>query len=188
MVRRRMPEWREEGRERGSALACTPLLKGLTWYTTGMTRFMPTRTGSSKGMCSKNLGRGQGQGWGTAGDGARALLPWDGRPRRAENFDPEHLLAGNSKGRSLAALVVCLIQFVCLYTQIRRVGSHPPADSPPSLLSARSLCNVFGSRRKSEPNFSMGCTEHVRCPVVCKLSVVPTLPPKKQIPTPTFGV
>jgi hypothetical protein len=30
----------------------------------------------------------------------------DGRPRRAENFDPEHLLAEDSKGRRLAARCV----------------------------------------------------------------------------------
>ena len=94
----------------------------------------------------------------------------DGRPRRAENFDPEHLLAGDSKSRSLAA--PCVFNTACVYLCVSARCSHPPADSPTSLLSARSLCNVFGLRRKWEQSFSVGCTEPVRCPGTCKLRVV----------------
>ena len=52
---------------------------------------------------------------GRAGDGARELLPWTAGPGMQKNFDPEHLLAEDSKGRSLAlVLYPCLIQiFSC---------------------------------------------------------------------------
>ena len=46
--------------------------------------------------------RGQGQCWGEAGDGARELLPWTANPGAQKHFDPEHPLAGDSKGSSLA--------------------------------------------------------------------------------------
>jgi len=46
-----------------------------------------------------------------AGDGARELLPWTAGPGAQKNLDPEHPLARDSKGRSLA-LVLYLIQFV----------------------------------------------------------------------------
>jgi hypothetical protein len=42
--------------------------------------------------------RGQVQCWGEAGDGARELLPWTANPGAQKHFDPEHLLAGDSKG------------------------------------------------------------------------------------------
>ncbi len=52
----------------------------------------------------------------------RALL--HGRPRRrgAEKFDPEHLLAEDSKGRSLAA--PCVFNTVCVYLCVF-ARSHP---------------------------------------------------------------
>ena len=46
-----------------------------------------------------------------AGEGARELFPWTAGPGTHKYFDPEHPLAGDSKGRSLA-LVLCLIHFV----------------------------------------------------------------------------
>ena len=48
--------------------------------------------------------RGQGQCWGEAGagDGARELLRWTANPGAQKHFDPEHPLAGDSKGSSLA--------------------------------------------------------------------------------------
>ena len=57
--------------------------------------------------------RGQGQGWGRAGDGARELLPRTAGPGTQKNFDPEHLLAKDSKSSCLPlVLYSCLIQFV----------------------------------------------------------------------------
>ncbi len=51
--------------------------------------------------------RGQGQCWGEAGagDGARELLPWTANPGAQKHFDPEHPLAGDSKGSSLALVL-----------------------------------------------------------------------------------
>jgi len=50
---------------------------------------------------------------GRAGDEARELLPWTAGPGAQKNFDPEHPLARDSKGRRLALLLYsCLIQFV----------------------------------------------------------------------------
>ena len=49
------------------------------------------------------------------------------RPRRPENFDPEHLLAEDSKGRSLAA--PCVYNTACVYLCVCARCSHPPADS-----------------------------------------------------------
>ena len=48
----------------------------------------------------------QGQCWGEAGDGARELLSWTANPGAQKHFNPEHPLAGDSKGSSLA-LVLC---------------------------------------------------------------------------------
>jgi hypothetical protein len=67
---------------------------------------------------------------------------------------------------------LCVFNTACVYLCVCARCSHPPADSPPSLLSARSLYNVFGLRRKWEQSFSRGCTEPVRCPGTCKLSDV----------------
>ena len=58
--------------------------------------------------------RGQGQCWGEADDAARKLLPWTAGPGAQKNFDPEHHfdpehpLARDSKGRSLA-LALCFL-------------------------------------------------------------------------------
>ena len=40
-------------------------------------------------------------GLGRAGDGTRELLPWTAGPDTQKNFDPEHPLARDSKGRNL---------------------------------------------------------------------------------------
>ena len=53
--------------------------------------------------------RGQGQCWGEAGDGARELLPWTANPGAQKHFDPEHPLAGDSKGSSLALVLYFLV-------------------------------------------------------------------------------
>jgi hypothetical protein len=68
-------------------------------------------------MVQRRRGQGgQGQarsrsGLGRVGDGAREILPWTAGPGAQKNFDPEHPLERDSKGRSLA-LVLYSIQFV----------------------------------------------------------------------------
>jgi hypothetical protein len=69
---------------------------------------------------------------GRAGDEARELLPWTAGPGAQKNFDPEHPLAGDSKGRSLA-LVLYSIQFVSCPSSLALYISHPlpiPRGSP----------------------------------------------------------
>ena len=105
--------------------------------------------------------------------------PLDGRPRRAENFDPEHLLADG--GLQTLPTLVCLIQFVFICVSLHDIRTHPPTPRW-SLLSARSLCNVFGPRRKWEQSFSKGCTEPVCCPGTCKLSDVAHSPSRGRRP------
>jgi hypothetical protein len=93
----------------------------------------------------------------------------------AASRSPDRPLAGscNSSAGTIRSLAApCVFNTSCVYLCVSARCSHPPADSPPSLLSARSLCNVFGLRRKWEQSFSVGCTEPVRCPGTCKLRVV----------------
>ena len=52
---------------------------------------------------------------GRAGDGARELLPWTAGPGAQKNFDPEHPLARDSKGRSLALVLYLIVVVVCVY-------------------------------------------------------------------------
>jgi hypothetical protein len=65
-----------------------------------------------------NVERAEGKSWsrsrlGRVGDEARELLPWTAGPGTQKNFDPEHPLARDSKGRNLALLLYsCLIQYV----------------------------------------------------------------------------
>jgi hypothetical protein len=69
-------------------------------------RFATSASGEraeSKAWSRSRLGR--------SGDGARALLPRTEGPGDQKNFDPEHPLARDSKGSSLA-LVLYSIQFV----------------------------------------------------------------------------
>ena len=51
---------------------------------------------------------------------------------------------------------MCLIQLVFICVSLHDVRTHPPTPQH-SLLSARSLCNVFGLRRKWEQSFSVLC-------------------------------
>jgi hypothetical protein len=44
-----------------------------------------------------------------AGDGAHELLPWTANPGAQKHFDPEHPLAGDSKGSSLALVLYFLV-------------------------------------------------------------------------------
>jgi hypothetical protein len=67
--------------------------------------------------------RGQVQCWGEAGDGARKLLPWTANPGAQKHFDPEHLLAGDSKGSSLALVLYSLCCVVLSHYVFR---THPP--------------------------------------------------------------
>ena len=62
--------------------------------------------------------RAEGRAWsrsrlGRAGDEARELLPWTAVPGAQKNFDPEHPLARDFKGRSLALVYISRsMQFV----------------------------------------------------------------------------
>ena len=47
--------------------------------------------------------------WAEAGDGARELLSWTANPGAQKHFDPEHPLAGDSKGSSLALVLYFLV-------------------------------------------------------------------------------
>ena len=44
--------------------------------------------------------------WNEAGDGAREILPWTANPGAKKHFDPQHPLAGDSKGTISLALVL----------------------------------------------------------------------------------
>ena len=49
---------------------------------------------------------------GRAGEGARELFPWTAGPGAQKNFDPEHPLAGDSKGSSLALALNDDVKFI----------------------------------------------------------------------------
>ena len=49
--------------------------------------------------------RGHGQCCSELGDGSRKVLPWTANPGAQKHFDPEHPLAGDSKGSSLALVL-----------------------------------------------------------------------------------
>ncbi len=85
---------------------------------------------------------------GRAGDGARELLPWTAGPGAQKNFDPEHPLAGDSKGRSLA-LVLYSIQFVSCPSSLALCISHPPPIPrvPPCLRARVNVCECRGGKR-----------------------------------------
>ena len=69
---------------------------------------------------------------GRAGDEARELLPWTAGPGAQKNFDAEHPLARDSKGRSLA-LVLYLIQPVWCPPSLPLCITHPlPVPRGPS--------------------------------------------------------
>jgi len=79
--------------------------------------------------------RAEGKAWsrsrlGRAGDGARELLPWTAGPGAQKNFDLEHPLARDSKGRSLA-LVLYLIHFVWCPPSLPRTMYHALTGDPP---------------------------------------------------------
>ncbi len=46
---------------------------------------------------------------GRAGDGVRELLTWTAGPGAQKNFDPEHPLARDSKGRILALVLFLVV-------------------------------------------------------------------------------
>ena len=85
---------------------------------------------------------------GRAGDEARELLPWTAGPGAQKNFDPEHPLAGDSKGRSLT-LVLYSIQFVSCPSSLALCISHPlpiPRGSP-CLLARVDVYECRGGKR-----------------------------------------
>ena len=78
--------------------------------------------------------RGQGQCWGEASDGARELLAWTANPGVQKHFDPEHPLAGDSKGGSLALV----LHFLVYYSLCGGVFSHYVSRTYPPTLRGRS--------------------------------------------------
>jgi hypothetical protein len=71
--------------------------------------FPPSLGGKKKRAEARRRRRGQGQCWGEAGDGTRELLPWTANPGAQKHFDPEHPLAGDSKGSSPALVLNFLV-------------------------------------------------------------------------------
>ena len=72
-----------------------------------------------------------------AGEGARELFPWTAGPGTHKYFDPEHPLAGDSKGSSLA--LVLYLNTVCVASSLpRTMYLAPTADPPHSPMPARS--------------------------------------------------
>jgi hypothetical protein len=121
----RGPRGREGGRDREREVLLT-IKKGLKIgeHNALSGNTAPGRTGSSNdGEYSKRrvgveyasekkraeARRGQGQCRGEAGDGARELLLWTANPGAQKHFDPEHPLAGDSKGSSLALVLYFLV-------------------------------------------------------------------------------
>ena len=107
----------------------------------------PRRAIESKEQGVVKVKRGQ------AGEGARELFPWTAGPGAQKNFDPEHPLAGDSKGCSLA-LLLYLIQFVSCPSSLALCISHPlPIPRIPPCPRAR--VNVYecrgGKRSKVSP-------------------------------------
>ena len=70
----------------------------------------------------------------------RELLPWTAGPGAQKNFDPEHLLAEDSKGSSLALVLYFCFNTVCAvsFPRTMRRRMHvtmylaPTADPPRS--------------------------------------------------------
>jgi hypothetical protein len=91
-------------------------------------------------------------------------------------LSPGTTVAVVARARSLR---VCYYS-LCLSTFARY--SNPPADSSPSLLSARSLYNVFGSRRKWKQSFSG--LQMSLCLLVARYCLAPkkNIPKKRGIP------
>ena len=72
------------------------------------------------------------------------LLPWTAGPGAQKNFDPEHPLAGDSKGSSLA-LVLYLIHFVWRLPSLALCISHP-LPIPRILPCLRNRVDVYECR------------------------------------------
>ena len=87
--------------------------------------------------------RGQGQGWGTAGDGARALLPWTAGPGAQRTLIPSTSLQRTPRAEALP-LVVCLFNTVWVCLPSHDVRTHPPTPRRPSCPRARS--RMFSDR------------------------------------------
>ena len=81
---------------------------------------------------------------GRAGEGARELFPWTAGPGAQKNFDPEHPLAGDSKGSSLA-VGLYLIQFVWRLPSLALCISHP-LPIPRILPCLRNRVDVYECR------------------------------------------
>jgi hypothetical protein len=110
-----------------------------------ITRSGQERASKEQGVVKVRLGR--------AGEGARKLFPWTAGPGAKKNLDPEHPLARDSRGRSLAILLY-LIQFVSCPSSLTLCISHPlPIPRGPPCLRVR--VNVYecrgGKRSKVSP-------------------------------------
>ena len=82
--------------------------------------------------------RGQGQGWGTAGDGARALLPWTAGPGAQRTLIPSTSSRRTLRQKPCSSFV-CLIQFVFICVSLHDVRTRPPTPCSPSCPRARSV-------------------------------------------------
>ena len=83
------------------------------------------------------------------------LLPWTAGPGAQKNFDPEHPLARDSKGRSLALLLYsCLIQSVSCRPPshyVSRTHCRSPAVPPARALACMSVMLEGVKRSKVSP-------------------------------------
>jgi hypothetical protein len=86
---------------------------------------------------------------GRAGEGARELFPWTAVPGAQKNFDPEHPLAGDAKGRNRLALVLYSMQPVSCPSSLALCISHPlPIPRGPLCLRACvNVCECRGGKR-----------------------------------------
>jgi len=84
-------------------------------------------------------------------NGARELFPWTAGPGTHKYFDPEHPLAGDSKGRSLA-LVLCNIHSPRrLPSSLALFIPHPlPIPRGPQRPRARLNVFVYGGGKRSK--------------------------------------
>ena len=98
--------------------------------------------------------RGQGQRWGGLVMERACFSLGTAGPGAQKNFDPEHPLAGDSKGRSLALALCFLILFcLCCVSSHYVSRTHPPTFRRHFCPRARHEM-LYGLRRKKEQSLS----------------------------------